>query len=62
MLITTQEDTASPCVTILDEAYVQDRLRKHGYLIRCYGLNTFPKTSAELRELLYKESEDDDTT
>ena len=61
-LITTREDTTSPCVTILDEAYVQDRLRKHGYLIRCYGLNKFPTTSNELRELLYKESEDDDTT
>lgn len=58
-ILNTQEDTESPCVTVIDEAYVQNRLRSHGYGIRCFGLNTFPKTSNELRQLLYKESQDD---
>jgi len=55
-IINTKENTLSPCITILDEAYVQNRLRSHGYEIRCFELNTFPKTSTELRLLLYKES------
>ena len=55
-IINTKENTPSPCFFILDEAYVQNRLRSHGYEIRCFELNTFPKTSTELRLLLYKES------
>jgi len=58
-IITTQENTASPCITIIDEAYVQSRLRSYGYEIRCFELNVFPKTSNELRSLLYKETQDD---
>ena len=55
-IINTHEDMPSPCITILDEAYVQNRLRSYGYEIRCFELNVFPKTSNELRSLLYKES------
>lgn len=58
-ILNTQEDTLSPCITIIDEAYVQNRLRSYVYEIRCFGLNTFPKTSHELRSFLYKESQDD---
>ena len=58
-IINTKENTPSPCITILDEAYVQNRLRQHGYEIRCFELNDFPKTSTELRQLLYKDIEDD---
>jgi len=55
-IINTKENTPSPCITILGEAYVQNRLRSYGYEIRCFELNVFPKTSNELRSLLYKES------
>ena len=61
-IINTHEDTPSPCITILDEAYVQSRLREHGYEIRCFELNVFPKTSNKLRSLLYKETQDDTAT
>ena len=60
-IINTKENTPSPCITILDEAYIQNRLREHGYEIQCYNLNNFPKTSNELRQLLYKESKDETT-
>ena len=60
-IINTQKDTPSPCITILDEAYVQNRLREHGYEIRCFELTVFPKTSNELRSLLYKEMQNDTT-
>lgn len=55
-IIYTKENTPSPCITILDEAYVQNGLRQHGYEIRCFELNDFPKNSTELRQLLYKET------
>tara|TARA_B100000902_G_scaffold190582_1_gene182177 strand:- start:2196 stop:3002 length:807 start_codon:yes stop_codon:yes gene_type:complete len=61
-IITTNKNTPSPCITILDEAYVQSLIRRHGYEIRCFGLDTFPKTSNEIRKLLYKESANDNTT
>ena len=47
-------ETDSPCQTILDEAYVQHCLRKQGYEIRCDGLDNFPKPSSELKELIYE--------
>lgn len=43
----------SPCVTIIDESYVQMRLRQLGYEIKCFGLNEFPKNSAEMHALLH---------
>ena len=52
-------NTTSPCQTILDEAYVQHCLRKQGYEIRCDGLDAFPRTSSELKELLYENSKTD---
>jgi len=52
-------DTPTPCNTILDEAYVQYCLRDCGYEIRCDGLNIFPATSNELRELIYENSDTD---
>lgn len=42
----------SPCDTIFDEAYAQNLLRKAGYEIKCYNLNTFPKNSQDLRNLI----------
>ena len=47
-------NTASPCQTILDEAYVQHCLRKQGYEILCDGLDVFPTHSRDLRELIYE--------
>lgn len=46
-------DSLSPCITIIDEAYVQQLLRKRGYEISCYDLNQFPKNSKTLASLLY---------
>jgi len=54
--IVQDRNTPTPCHTIFDEAYVQHCLREQGYEIRCNGLNDFPKTSTELRELLYDQS------
>ncbi len=58
-IVTTRKNTTSPCLTIVDEAYVQNCLRSLGYEIRCFKLNNFPKNSNELRSLLYKEMQDD---
>lgn len=58
-ILNTNKDTVNPCLSIIDEAYVQYRLRMHGYEIRCFGLNNFPTTSIEFKLLLYKETQDD---
>ena len=55
----TNNNTASPCQTMLDEAYVQHCLREQGYEIRCDGLDTFPTNSSDLRELIYENSNTD---
>jgi hypothetical protein len=57
--ILNDRNTPTPCQTILDEAYVQHCLREQGYEIRCDGLNNFPKTSSELKELIYENSNTD---
>jgi hypothetical protein len=41
-------------LTILDEADMQRRLRLEGYEIKCHGLNEWPKTTKQLRELIYE--------
>jgi hypothetical protein len=38
---------------IVSEAWIQWKLRELGYEIRCHGLDTFPTTSVQLKELLY---------
>jgi hypothetical protein len=38
---------------VVSEAWIQWRLRELGYEIRCHGLDTFPTTSVQLKELLY---------
>jgi len=57
--VLTNNNTASPCQTMLDEAYVQHCLREQGYEIRCDGLDTFPTNSSDLRELIYENSNTD---
>ena len=49
-------NTETPCQTIIDEAYVQHCLREQGYEIRCNGLDVFPATSKDLREIIYENS------
>ena len=49
-------ESENPCTTLMDEAYVQHLLRTQGYEIKCDGLNSFPKTSLELKELIYEAS------
>lgn len=41
-------------LSIVDESQVQHRLRIAGYEIECYGLNEWPSTTTQLRELVYK--------
>jgi len=41
-------------LTCLDEIGIQHALRSQGYEIECDGLNVFPKTMYELREITYK--------
>lgn len=38
---------------LLSESWIQWKLRELGYEIRCHGLDTFPTTSIQLKELLY---------
>ncbi len=40
-------------LSIIDEAYVQHKLRDRGIELKCYNLNEFPKTNVEFQELLY---------
>lgn len=40
-------------LTIVDEAYIQYKLRSAGAELRCYGLNVFPKSNAEFQNLIY---------
>jgi len=40
--------------SIFDQADIQRRLRNAGYEIKCYGLDNWPKTTTQLRELVYK--------
>ena len=49
-----EKDSLSPCITILDEAYVQYYLRTQGFEIQCFELNAFPTTSMELKKIMYK--------
>lgn len=41
-------------VSILAEAYIQRELAHNGYEIRCADLNTFPKSTVELKKYIYK--------
>jgi hypothetical protein len=40
--------------SIFDQADIQRRLRNAGYEIKCYGLNEWPSTTKQLRELIYE--------
>jgi hypothetical protein len=46
--------SVTPCQTMFDEVYVQQRLRTLGFEICCDGLDVFPHTSTELKEILYR--------
>ena len=39
-------------LSLIDEAYVQHKLRDRGIELKCYNLNKFPSTSAEFQPLL----------
>jgi len=51
-VLCSRDNVKSPCKTIFDEAYAQFLLREKGYELRCYNLNTFPKDSNALKEIL----------
>ena len=40
-------------LSLIDEAYIQYLLRQNRLELRCYGLDTFPTSSVQLKELLY---------
>jgi hypothetical protein len=50
------KDYPTPVNTIFDEAYIQHIFRIHGYEIKCNGLNHFPKSSLEMKSLIYENS------
>ena len=54
-------DITSPCQTIIDEAYVQYKLRKNGYELQCDNLNMFPTTIDTLKNLLYNSKSQNET-
>jgi len=47
-----KDNIETPCKTIFDEAYAQFLLREKGYELKCYNLNTFPKDSNSLKEII----------
>jgi hypothetical protein len=49
-------NTINPCQTIFDEAYVQLLLKKDGYEIQCYNLNTFSEDAQSLRKIICKQN------
>lgn len=55
------KDKSSPCQTIIDEAYIQHKLRKNGYELQCNNLNVFPTTVDTLRNLLYNSESHNET-
>jgi len=42
-------------LSLVSEALVQHKLREHGYEVKCNGLDTFPTSSVQLRQLIYKD-------
>ena len=40
-------------LSIIEEAIIQTRLRKHGFELACDGLNKFPCTTKDLKKVLY---------
>ncbi len=40
-------------LSLVSECWIQHQLRELGYGIKCHGLDTFPTSSVQLRELLY---------
>ena len=49
-----QQERSWQTTHVMAEAIIQQRLRAHGYEIRCDGLNTFPTDSKTLYNLLEK--------
>jgi hypothetical protein len=47
-------DTPSPCLTFLDEAYVQHLLREQGWHIPSHEVEVFPETSQKLKNISYR--------
>lgn len=44
-------------LTLIDEAWIQYRLRQNNFSIRCTNLNVFPSYTKELTKLIYKDNE-----
>lgn len=40
-------------LSLIDEAYIQQRLRLQGIELRCYGLNVFPRTLKEFQDIAF---------
>ena len=45
--------TITESLTLIDEAFIQQKLNNAGAKLRCYNLNTFPKTNKEFQDLIY---------
>lgn len=46
-------------LTLVSESLVQRELRERGYEIKCFELDTFPTSSVQLKELIYKRNPDE---
>ena len=47
-------DWSNRIVPLVSEAWIQWELRNRGWEIQCHGLDVFPKTSKDLKKLLFK--------
>ena len=50
--VTSTNNFALDNLTCLDEIVIQHKLRTKGYEIKCNGLNTFPTTMQQLRDII----------
>lgn len=46
-------DWSAKQLTLIDEAYVQCLLQQHQLKLQCFGLDKFPTSSVQLKQLLY---------
>jgi hypothetical protein len=54
--ILSNNNTSNPGQTIFDEAYIQHLLKKDGFEIQCYDLNTFGKDAEAMRKIICKQN------
>jgi len=51
--VTNDQELVWEPLSLVSECWIQYQLRELGFEIRCHGLDTFPTSSVQLKELLY---------